>query len=63
MLIQGLHVADVLGYLGSRAPQFADLPHLERNDIPVGYAWDMCNADAFLKRASVKDGRYAFGMP
>ncbi len=57
MLIQGLHVADVLGYLGSRAPQFADLPHLERNDIPVGYAWDMCNADAFLKRASVKDGR------
>ncbi len=57
MLTQGLHVADVLGYLGSRAPQFAVLHRLERNDIPAGYAWDMCNADAFLKRASVQDGR------
>lgn len=57
MLSQGLHVADVLGCLGSRAPLFAILHRLERNDIPAGYAWDMCNADAFLKRASVKDGR------
>jgi hypothetical protein len=57
MLSQGLHVADVLGYLGSRAPLFAVLHRLERDDIPVGYAWDMCNADAFLKRASVKNGR------
>ncbi|MCU0779461.1 MAG: hypothetical protein MUF86_17605, partial [Akkermansiaceae bacterium] len=57
MLIQGLHVADVLGYLGSRAPQFATLHRLERDDIPTGYAWDMCNSDAFLTRASVRDGR------
>lgn len=57
MLTQGLHVADVLGYLGSRAPLFAVLHRLERDDIPAGYAWDMCNADAFLKRASVRDGR------
>lgn len=57
MLTQGLHVADVLGFLGSRVPFFAVLHRLERNDIPAGYAWDMCNADAFLKRASVKDGR------
>ena len=57
MLTQGLQVADVLGYLGSRAPLFAVLHRLERSDIPAGYAWDMCNSDAFLKRASVKDGR------
>lgn len=57
MLAQGLHVADVLGYLGSRAPLFAVLHRLERDDIPAGYAWDMCNADAFLKRANVRNGR------
>jgi hypothetical protein len=57
MLIQGLHVADVLGYLGSRVPQFATLHSLERGDIPTGYAWDMCNSHAFLTRASVRDGR------
>jgi hypothetical protein len=57
MLAQGLHVADVLGFLGSRAPQFAVLHRLERNDIPAGYAWDMCNAHAFLTRASVDGGR------
>jgi len=57
MLTQGLHVADVLGYLGSRAPLFAVLHRLERSDIGAGFAWDMCNADAFLKRASVKNCR------
>ena len=29
----------------------------DRKDIPAGYAWDMCNADVILNRASVKDGR------
>jgi hypothetical protein len=57
MLTQGLHVADVLGYLGSRAPLFATLHHLVRDDIPAGHAWDMCNAHAFLTRAGIKDGR------
>jgi hypothetical protein len=57
MLTQGLHVADVLGYLGSRIPQFAVLHRLERDDIPGGHAWDMCNSHAFLTRASVRDGR------
>jgi hypothetical protein len=57
MLIQGLHVADVLGYLGSRIPQFATLHRLERDDIPAGFAWDMCNTGAFLTRATVRDGR------
>jgi hypothetical protein len=57
MLTQGLHVADVLGYLGSRIPQFATLHRLERDDIPAGSAWDMCNSHAFLTRASVRDRR------
>jgi hypothetical protein len=56
MLIQGLHVADVLGYLGSGVPLFGFLDS-DRGDIPPGYAWDMCNSDVLLNRASVKDGR------
>ena len=56
MLTQGLHVADVLGYLGSGVPLFGFLDN-DRGDIPGGYAWDMCNSDVILNRASVKDGR------
>jgi len=56
MLTQGIHVADVLGYLGSGVPLFGFLDD-DRGDIPEGYAWDMCNADVLLNRASVKDGR------
>lgn len=56
MLIQGIHVADVLGYLGSGVPLFGFLDN-DRGDIPEGYAWDMCNADVLLHRASIKDGR------
>ncbi|HSH19195.1 MAG TPA: glycosyl hydrolase [Draconibacterium sp.] len=56
MLIQGLHVADVLGYLGSGVPLFGFLEN-DRGDIPPGYAWDMCNSDVLLNRANVKDGR------
>jgi hypothetical protein len=56
MLTQGLQVADVLGYLGSGVPLFGFLDS-DRGDIPPGYAWDMCNSDVLLNRASVKDGR------
>ena len=56
MLTQGLHVADVLGYLGSGVPLFGFLDS-DRGDIPPGYAWDMCNSDVILNRASVKNGR------
>jgi len=56
MLTQGLHVADVLGYLGSGVPLFGFLDS-DREDIPDGYAWDMCNSDVLLNRATVKDGR------
>jgi len=56
MLIQGLHVADVLGYLGSGVPLFGFLDS-DRGDIPPGYAWDMCNSDVLLNRATVKNGR------
>jgi len=56
MLTQGLHVADVLGYLGSGVPLYGFLDS-DRGDIPPGYAWDMCNSDVLLNRASVKNGR------
>ncbi|MCC5931519.1 MAG: hypothetical protein JJU28_19895 [Cyclobacteriaceae bacterium] len=56
MLTQGLHVADVLGYIGSGVPLFGFLDS-DRGDIPPGYAWDMCNSDVLLNRASVKNGR------
>ena len=56
MLTQGLHVADVLGYLGSGVPLFGFLDS-DRGDIPPGYAWDMCNSDVLLDRANAKDGR------
>jgi hypothetical protein len=56
MLTQGLHVADVLGYLGSGVPLFGFLDS-DRGDIPAGYAWDMCNSDVLLNRVSVKNGR------
>ena len=56
MLVQGLHVADVLGYLGSGVPLFGFLDS-DRSDIPPGYAWDMCNSDVLLNRASIKNGR------
>jgi hypothetical protein len=55
MLTQGIHVADVLGYLGSGVPLFGFLDS-DRGDIPEGYAWDMCNAEVLLHRASVKKG-------
>jgi len=56
MLVQGIHVADVLGYLGSGVPLFGFLDS-DRGDIPPGYAWDMCNGDVLLNRAEVKGGR------
>ncbi|HEC43963.1 MAG TPA: glycoside hydrolase family 2 [Bacteroides sp.] len=55
MLTQGIHVADVLGYLGSGVPLFGFLDD-DRGDIPPGYAWDMCNSDVLLNRAGVKNG-------
>ena len=55
MLTQGLHVADVLGYLGSGVPLYGFLDS-DRGDIPPGYTWDMCNSDVLLNRASVKNG-------
>ncbi|MCP4309627.1 MAG: glycoside hydrolase family 2 [Bacteroidetes bacterium] len=56
MLSQGIHVADVLGYLGSGVPLFGFLDG-DRGDIPEGYAWDMCNAEVVLDRAQVMDGQ------
>lgn len=56
MMLQGLPVSDVLGHIGSGVPLYGFLDQ-DREDIPLGYSWDMCNNEAFLERASVKDGR------
>lgn len=55
MLSQGLYSADVLSYYGSASPNYVYL----ENDInaPKGYAWDMCNTEVLLTRATAKDGR------
>jgi hypothetical protein len=56
MLTHGIHVADVLGYLGSGVPLFGFLDS-DREDVPDGYAWDMCNADVILNRSKIRNGR------
>jgi hypothetical protein len=55
MLQQGLYTADVLAYYGEASPNFV---HLESDiDVPQGYAWDMCNTEVLLSRATVENGR------
>lgn len=55
MLAQGLYSADVLAYYGSASPNFVYL----ESDINLleGYAWDMCNTEVLLSRATVRNGR------
>lgn len=55
MLAQGLYTADVLAYYGEASPNFV---YLESDiEVPPGYAWDMCNTEVLLERATVRDGR------
>ncbi len=51
LLQQGLFVADVCVFVGDGVPN-----SFKRIELPVGYAYDGCNADA-LKLMSVKNGR------
>lgn len=55
MLAQGLYSADVLAYYGSASPNFVYLD----SDINIsqGYAWDMCNTEVLLSRATARNGR------
>jgi len=55
MLAQGLYGADVLAYYGSASPNFV---YLESDiDLSQGYAWDMCNTEVLLSRATARNGR------
>jgi len=52
MLAQGLYQADVLCYYGSASPNFV---YLERDiTVPQGHAWDMCNTEVLLSRATAR---------
>ncbi len=53
LLRQGVYVADILYFTGERPPgaENFDIPA-----APAGYSYDLINADALLKYASVKDG-------
>jgi hypothetical protein len=55
LLTQGLYQADVLCYYGGASPNFV---YLEKDiTVPQGHAWDMCNTEVLLTRATAKNGR------
>ena len=56
LLSQGLYCADILNYYGTGVPRYVFLERDVKN-VPSGYAWDMCNSEVLLTRASVKEGR------
>lgn len=56
LLSQGFFCADILNYYGTGVPRYVFLDSDVKN-IPPGYAWDMCNTEVLLTRASVKNGR------
>ena len=56
LLSQGLYNADILNYYGTGVPRYVFLDSDVKN-VPAGYAWDMCNSEVLLTRASVKNGR------
>lgn len=56
MLGQGLYHADILSYYGGGVPNYV-FQDTDVKGVPQGYAWDMCNSEVLLSRASVKNGR------
>jgi hypothetical protein len=56
LLSQGLYCANILGYYGTGVPRYVFLEK-DIKDVPEGYAWDMCNSEVLLTRASVKNSR------
>ncbi len=56
LLSQGLYTSDILNYYGTGVPRYVFLESDVKN-VPPGYAWDMCNSEVLLTRASVKNGR------
>jgi hypothetical protein len=57
LLQQGLFVADVLYFYGENIPSFVQLKRSDPAGVLPGYDYDVINADALLKRLSVKNGR------
>lgn len=53
MLQQGKYVADVLYFIGEDAPKMSGIIDPE---LPSGYSYDYINAEAIIKRLSVKNG-------
>jgi hypothetical protein len=56
LLSQGLYCADILGYYGTGVPRYVFLEN-DIKDVPQGYAWDMCNSEVLLSRATVENGK------
>ncbi|MBN2476388.1 MAG: hypothetical protein JXB62_17375 [Pirellulales bacterium] len=56
MLQQGLFVADVCFYYGDQGFNFVPPKHVDPS-LGYGYDYDVTNAEALLKRMSVRDGR------
>ncbi|HEX7632446.1 MAG TPA: glycosyl hydrolase, partial [Lacunisphaera sp.] len=55
LLRQGTYIADVLYFSGERSPDPAEF---SMPVLPVGYTYDVINADALLNRVTVRDGDY-----
>ena len=55
MLQQGKYVADVLYFIGEDTPKMSGIIDPE---LPSGYTYDYINAEAIIKRLSVKDGYF-----
>jgi hypothetical protein len=56
LLQQGRFYADVAYFYGEEAPLVSLYKHGQPADAPRRYAYDFVNADALLRRLSVKDG-------
>ena len=54
LLRQGIYAADVLYFVGERPPNVAQF---EMPVMPVGYYYDLVNAEVLLTRAKVRNGR------
>jgi hypothetical protein len=55
LLSRGLFVADLLIYYGDDTPNFVFLKE-ENENVPFGYDWDKCDAQAIISRISAAKG-------
>src|ERR1019366_7310325 len=57
LLQQGLFVADLCYFSGEGVPNYVPAKTHMRPALPAGYDCDTINADVFLQRLQVSDGR------